>query len=136
MQDDNTPYTTGNSMEEVIQKLENAAKTLFQWFSDNQMKANPDKSHVLFNSNSEVSLTIETQKIKNSKFEKLLGMKLDSKLNFNSHIHDICQKAGQKLNAISRITPYMDFAKRRLLVNAFFYSQFNYCQLAWMCHNL
>ena len=28
--DDNTPYTRGNSMEEVIQKLGNAAKTLFQ----------------------------------------------------------------------------------------------------------
>ena len=28
--DYNAPYTTGNSMEEVIQKLENAAKTLFQ----------------------------------------------------------------------------------------------------------
>ena len=58
--DDNTPYTTGNSIEEVIQKLENAAQTLFQWFSDNQMKANPDKCHLLCNSNSEVSLTIET----------------------------------------------------------------------------
>ena len=103
--DDNTPYTTGNSIEEVIQKLENVAKTLFQWFSDDQMKANPDKCHFLCNSNSEVSLTIEKQKIKNSKFEKLLGIKLDSNLNFNSHIHDICQKAGQKLNAISRITP-------------------------------
>ena len=65
----------------------------------------------------------------------MLGIKLDSKLNFNSHIHDICQKAGQKLNAISTITPYMDFVKTRLLVNAFFYSQFNYCQLVWMCHN-
>ena len=32
-------------------------------------------------------------------------------------------------NAISEITPYMDFAKRRLLVNAFFYSQFNYVNL-------
>ena len=40
--DDNTPYTTGNSIEEVIQKLENAAKTLFHWFNDNQMKTNPD----------------------------------------------------------------------------------------------
>ena len=118
--DDNTPYTTRNSIEEVIQKLENATTTLFQWFSDNQMKSNPDKCHFLCNSNSELSLTIETQKIKNSKFEKLLGIKLDSKLNFNSHIHDICQKAGQKLNAIFGITPYMDFAKRRLLVNVFF----------------
>ena len=133
--DDNTPYTKGNSIEEIIQKLENAAKTLFQWFSDNQMKANPDKCHFSCNSNSEVSLTIETQKIKNSQFAKLLGIKLDSKLNFNSHIHNICQKVGQKLNAISRITPNIDFAKRRLLVNAFFYSQFNYFQLVWMCHN-
>ena len=33
--DDNTPYTTGNSIEEVIEKLENAAKTLFQWLSEN-----------------------------------------------------------------------------------------------------
>ena len=56
--DDNTPNNTGNSIEEVIQKLENLAKMPFQWFSDNQMKANPDKSHFLCRSNSEVSLTI------------------------------------------------------------------------------
>ena len=90
--DDNAPYTIGKSIEEVIQKLETTAKTLFQWFSNNQMKANADKCQFLCSSNSEVSLTIENQKIKNSKFEKLLGIKLDSKLNFNSHIHDIYQK--------------------------------------------
>ena len=126
---------TSSVEEEVIQKLENAAKMLFQWFSDKQIKANPDKCHFLCNRNSEVSFTIENQKIKNNKFKKLLGIKLNSKLNLNSHIRDICQKSGQKLNAISRITPYRDFAKRRILVNAFFYSQFNYCQLVWMCHN-
>ena len=40
--DDNTSYTTGNSIKEEIQKLEKAAQRLFQWFSDNQMKANSD----------------------------------------------------------------------------------------------
>ena len=29
----------------------------------------------------------------------------------------------------------MDFTKRRLLENAFFYSQLNCCHLVWMCHN-
>ena len=29
----------------------------------------------------------------------------------------------------------MDFSKRCLLVNAFFYSQFKYCQFVWMCNN-
>ena len=99
------------------------------------MKANPDKYLFLCSSNREVSLTIESQIIKYSKFRKLLGIKLASKLNFNYHIHDICQKARQKLNAISKIKTYMDFAKMRLLVNTFSYSQFNYCQLVWMCHN-
>ena len=55
------------------------------------MKANLDKCHFLCSSNIEVSLTIENRKIKNSKFKKLLGIKLDS-LNFNSHIYDICRK--------------------------------------------
>ena len=96
--DDNTPYTTGNSIVEVIPKLENAAKTLFQSFIDNQMKANPVKCHFLCSSISEVILTnFKYPKNKISKFEKLLGIKLDSKLNFNYHIHDIFQKAGQKL---------------------------------------
>ena len=48
--DDNTLYATGNSIEEVIQKLENAEKMRFQWFRENQMKANADKCHFLCNS--------------------------------------------------------------------------------------
>ena len=70
-------------------------------FSDNEKKANASKCHFLCSSN---GYTIENQKMKNSKLEELLGIKLDSKLNFNSHIHDICQKPGQTLNAVSRIT--------------------------------
>ena len=50
--EDSTPCITWNSIEEIIQKLENAAKTLFHWFSDNQMKANPYKCHFLSSLNS------------------------------------------------------------------------------------
>ena len=40
------------------------------------------------------------------------------------------------LNALVKITPYMELnGKRLLLLNVFFMSQFNYCQLVWMCHN-
>ena len=41
--DDNTPFFVGNDLDEVIFKLQNASITLFQWFKDKQMKANPDK---------------------------------------------------------------------------------------------
>ena len=71
----------------------------------------------------------------NSPCEKLLGVKSDSKLTFDAHMNDIRKKAGLKLNALARITPYIDLTKKRLLLNGFFMSQFNYCQLVWMCHN-
>ena len=54
---------------------------------------------------------IENRLIHNSTREKLLCVFFDSKLPFQSHIVNICKKAAHKLNAISRITPYMDFNK-------------------------
>ena len=31
--------------------------------------------------------------------------------------------------------PYMNVFKKRILMNAFFKSQFSYCRLIWMCHS-
>lgn len=45
--DDNTPYVAGGNLDEVIYSLEGRAASLFKWFSDNQMKANPEKCHLL-----------------------------------------------------------------------------------------
>ena len=72
---------------------------------------------------------IEIEQIRNNSCEKLLSVFFDSKLIFQSHIDIICKKASQKLNSISRITPYMNFNKERLAINAFFMGQFNYCPL-------
>ena len=48
---------------------------------------------------------------------------------------NICQKANRKLNALARLTNYMELPKRRLLLNAFFKAQFNYCPVVWMFHS-
>ena len=39
------------------------------------------------------------------------------------------------MNALARLTPYMKLGKRRMLMNAFFISRFNYCPVIWMCHS-
>ena len=48
---DNTPFFIGSNLDEAIFKLQSALKTLFQWFTDNQIKANPDKCHFICSSN-------------------------------------------------------------------------------------
>ena len=99
------------------------------------MKANPDKCHFICSTDDKDNITVENQKMCSSPCEKLLDVRFDSKLTFDAHINDICKKAGLKLNALARITPYMDLTKKILLLNAFFMSQFNHCQLVCMCHN-
>ena len=83
--DDNTHFFVGNDLNEVIFQLQSASKTLFQWFDDNQVKANPDKCHFICGSNLKTSVMIENKKIHNSACEKLLGVFFNSKLTFQSH---------------------------------------------------
>ena len=85
------------------------------------MKANPDKCYLLTSSSDKVSSCVGNYNIKSSKCEKLVGIKIDNKLNFNTQVDEICKKAGQKLNKLSRATHYMDLSKRRVLSNGFFH---------------
>ena len=134
--DDNTPCCTGLKISDVLIKLENAAETLLQWCKDNRMKANPDKYHLLIkNTKESFQIKIGNETVSNSKYEKLLGVKIDHELNFNEHVSSLCKKASQKLNALSQIASSMTFDQRRLILNSFITSHFSYCLIVWMFHS-
>ena len=75
-----------------------------------------------------MSIIIENQQMDNSTCKKLLDVLFDNKLAFQSRMDNICNKVTHILNAISRITPYMDFNKRKLVANAFFH-----CSVTSVC---
>ena len=100
------------------------------------MKPNPEKWHlVLSDTNENMVINIANDKIANSSYKKILGIHFDNKLNFNTHVTKLCKRAGQKLHALARISHFMSLKKKKLLMNAFITSQFNYCPLVWMCHS-
>ena len=80
----------------IEQSLEHDSMILFQWFSDNQMKANISKCHLLMNKKDEVTIRIGETEIKNSEYKKLLGIKTDTKLNFIEHLNDIISNQAAK----------------------------------------
>ena len=133
--DDNTSYRTAATIEEVIKLLERDSTMLFKWFSHNQMKANISKCHLLVNKKDKVIINLGRTEIKGSEYEKLLGIKVDTKLSFNEHLYDIINKASFKVNALSRIVPYRSLCKKKIRMNSFFNSQFSYCPLIWMFHS-
>ena len=120
--DDNTPYNFDFNLHNVISNLEKSTNSLLNWFSENHMKANANQCHLLVSSDESCTAKIEDFSIKNSTKEKLLGVKIDSNLSFES----------QKLHALERISDYMDLNKRRKLMKAFITSQFRYYPLIWM----
>ena len=94
----------------IEQSLEHDSMTLFQWFSDNQMKVNISKCHILVNKKDEVTIRIGETEIKSSEYEKLLGIKTDTKLNFIEHSNDIISKASCKVNSVLRVMLYMSLS--------------------------
>ena len=85
--------------------------------------------------NKPVGIKIGEYTINTTECEKLLGIKIDVNLNVDDPISDLCKKPSRKISALARITLFMRLNKRKLLMNAFFTSQFSYCSLIWMCHS-
>ena len=134
--DDTTPYAVGNLWEEVANELGTAALKIFEWLEINQMIGNADKSQLISNSSDKENfISVLNEKIYNSECAKILGVKFDSTLNFEQHITKLCKEASNKISALARIAPFMDEAKRRTIMNAFFKCQFSYCPLVWMFHS-
>ena len=117
----------------LLNHLKKIPLKLFQWFSDNQIKANHDKCHLVSGKNN-VTMNASEFKIKNSECEKLLGIKVDCGLKFENYLSGVIKKASNKINALSRVTPFMNLSKK-MLMDSFFKSQFSYCPLVWMCHS-
>ena len=107
---------------------------LHKWFPENHIVLNSGKCHYIVIGDDDVSqkVILNNNEIASSKEEKLLGILLDSKLSFDSHITSLCKKAGQKLSAFARINHHLTPDQKSLLLNSVVKSQFSYCPLIWM----
>ena len=110
--DYNTIYKEHENIGHLIASLEDAAAKLFKWFSENQMKGNTDTCHLLLSKDESSEIHVGNYIIESSTYEKLLGIKIDSKRHFDDHIQDLCNKANRKLLALARATLYMNLHKK------------------------
>ena len=91
----------------ILKKIECEANTALSWLASNNMIANPDKFHsIILSQNridtSDLKVKVGNKVIKSEPNVKLLGVKIDNELNFNSHVSDLCKNASAQLNALFR----------------------------------
>ena len=132
--DDNTIYSCAKSVNDVIENLQSDLKIALKWFKYNQMMANPGKFQFMILSKNTInkSITISNKTIESSKSVKLLGLIIDNKLNFGTHINNICKVASAKIKGLGGIRSRLNLSRAKILYNSFILSQFNYCCLDWM----
>ena len=100
------------------------------------MKLNEDKCHLLVaNQSKDKSIRLGNETVVSSRCVELLGVQIDEHLNFNEHIKKLYKKGNQKLQALARISKYLNKDTLKMLMKTFIISQFNYCPLTWMFHN-
>ena len=107
--DESTFYSTGKDLDRIRRSLEIDFMILHQLLHENHMTLNPGKCHYMVIGSRDLSYEIKlnNSKITDSNAEILLGIFLDSKLNFESHIASLCRKADQKINALARLKNHL-----------------------------
>ena len=133
--DDITPYVCSKNADVTLEKLEEVGKVLFKWFSKHFLKANANKCHLILSTDEPFSINIDNEVIKNSNNKKLLGINLNNRLGFDTHVANICNRVSTKLHALARISQYMNIHKRIMTMKAFIASEIGYCPLVWMFHS-
>ena len=134
--DDNTLSYFSKTIPDLVRVLENETKVALTWLDSNKIIANPDKFHALLvrkdgNDTTGKNITFQGHTIKSEETLKVLGVTLDNKLNFDTHISNICKKAATQINVLKRLRSFIGFEQKKVLVQSFVYSNFNYCPLVW-----
>ena len=135
--DDTTMYIFGRDIESVTSNLKEDLSNTLDWFRCDHMAANPCKFQVMFLEMKEqpkLILEINDEKTTLGNKVELLGVIIDSQLKFEEHTKALCPKANRKESAFSRVAPYLNDKKGKILYDTFTMSNFNYCPLIWMYH--
>ena len=79
--------------------------------------SNPDKSDLILE---------DGAKILSAEEYVILRVTIENHLTFYNHLKNLCKRITNKLNALTRIAPYLNHNQVRLMYNSFFKGQLSY----------
>ena len=130
--DDHQIYVIAESISQVEQTLKNEGIVISRWYSENYLKGNHKKYGVMILCNRDtedavINVKIDGENVDSKPSLKLLGVTLDSRLSYSSHISDICKKAGSKVGVLKLVpnNAVLQLYKAGVLPNL------TYCHMIW-----
>ena len=109
--DDNRICYENDDLDMLQKHLQVDSEKRVKLFNNNQTTVNPDKFQSIVLSRQNVDtfdVSVDGHTISRDNTLKILGVILDDKLNFKAHIHNTCQTASYQINALKRISKFMN----------------------------
>ena len=97
------------------------------WFKQNSLKANLERFQTMLISShgcdvDGLMMNVQNTTISPTERMKVLGVKIDNKLNFTEHITDVCINADRQLNVLQRLKRVLDYKSRMAIYKSFIMS--------------
>ena len=110
--DDTQLMVFEESEEKARKTASEEASSIIKFFEGVKLCNNADKAAIIYNSKGkhhDVEMEIGGEILKSKEFEKLLGVKISSSLDWSKHVDDLCYTLKQRLGIIARITSKTSF---------------------------
>lgn len=133
--DDTLIYITGKDICNMFTRINKDLKLLNCWLGDNVLKINTEKTKCMLLGttricnevfNLKLQIKVNCDVIGYVERMKYLGVSLDNKLNFNSHMDGLTKKLGKKISFFGRISGSLSSRARNLVYNTIVQPHFLY----------
>ena len=135
--DDTTMTMAGDSVEEIGRKLTEDCRRVSEWMTQNKLKLNPDKTHILTVGTEQklrtlanpVEVTMDGYLLEEdpAKSEFLLGCHIESGLKWTKHVGYLVSKLRKRLVALAHIRNIAPYPVRKMIAIGIFNSVLTYC---------
>ena len=137
----------------MANKLKESAKCTTDWYDNNLLEGNLDKYQTMYitkkylnkdknkpdkddqsnnpNTSRPASINLKKKKITISDSLKILGVDIDSNLNFNNHVINVCKKASQRVGVIMRLRNLIPTISKLVRFKTAIIPYSTYCHLVW-----
>ena len=130
---DHQIYHVGVDQAAVTFQLKDSANLATTWYDSNLLAGNLKKYQVLnlgFTQN-DSNICVNDAEFLTKDNITLLGVVLDSKLNFSEHITSICKKASQRIGVLMRLRNLIPIKSKLILFKSAILPFLTYCNLVW-----
>ena len=135
--DDTTLTVSGESVEEIGEKMTRNCELVSEWMMGNKLKLNADKTHLmtvgtrerLQLQNSQVVVMMDGFKLEESedKVETLLGCEIEPTLKWHKQIEMLLKKLRKRLTGLVKLRSIIPFHLRKRITEGMFTSVLAYC---------